>query len=112
MEHFTSKCAGWVARTVILFVSLKAMAADYQSTIDALTRGLPIDVSEFIVRRVDCNHWAGEEPYDDERAKDIRDAMAKLGCQTIGQDDSALRRVYAGNAKVLKALDDAQKLSF
>jgi len=88
------------------------MAADYQATMDALTRGSPRDVSDFIVRRVDCNHWAGEEAIDDERRQEIQDAMDRLNCQAIDEDERSLRHSYANNPKVLRALDEARNVVF
>ena len=88
------------------------MAADYEETMNALTEGQPPDVVEFVLRRVGCNHWLGEEPFDDDRAKEIQGVIEQLKCQTIEQDEKALRRLHVDDARALKAIVDARDLAF
>jgi hypothetical protein len=85
-------------------------AADYQSTMEALTKGLPPDARALVHRIVDCNHWGGEEPYDAARKAEIETAMTRLDCNNLSRDEAALRRRYAANRAVLDALDRAHKL--
>ncbi len=84
--------------------------ADYQSTMDALTRGLPADASALVYRIVDCNHWGGEEPYDAARKREIEAAMTRLDCNNLSRDETALRRRYATNRALLDAIDKADKV--
>ncbi|MCW5746449.1 MAG: hypothetical protein KIT36_09645 [Alphaproteobacteria bacterium] len=86
--------------------------ADYQSTMEALTRGLPRDASALVYRIVGCNHWGGEEPYDDARKAEIDKAMRELDCDRLDRDEADLRRRHAGDPAVLKALDQAKELAF
>jgi hypothetical protein len=83
---------------------------DYQSTMDALTRGLPPDASALVYRIVDCNHWGGEEPYDNARKAEIEKAMDQLDCNGLSRDEASLRRRYAADRVVLDAFDKAHKL--
>ncbi|WP_337270335.1 hypothetical protein [Oryzifoliimicrobium ureilyticus] len=66
---------------------------------------LPFDVTAFLDRRAQCQHWSGEEPYDAERAKQIEVALQKLHCDRLDADEAWLRRQHARNMGVIKALD-------
>jgi hypothetical protein len=92
---------------ILATASFAAMAADENDPVDALTKGQPPEVAAFIVRFVGCGHWAGEEPYDKERAAEIATALKELKCERIEEDEKNLRSRYARNPRVLKALDDA-----
>ena len=88
------------------------LAADYQSTMEALTRGLPSEAAGLIYRIVDCNHWGGEEPYDDARKTDIEAAMSRLRCNDLERDVAIARQRYATSPEVLDAIDKAKTLAF
>jgi hypothetical protein len=79
---------------------------------EALTHDMPAEVSEFIFRMVECSHWAGEEPFDEQRAVTIRQAVERLRCEAIDQDESSLRGAYEVNPRVLRAIDEAKQLAF
>jgi len=75
----------------------------------ALREGMPPDVSEFIRRAVICNHWAGEEPYDDDRRDQINSAVKSMGCLELNADQKALRSQYANQGEVLKRISQSRK---
>jgi hypothetical protein len=75
----------------------------------ALREGMPPDVSEFIRRAVICNHWAGEEPYDDDRREQINRAVKRMGCLELDADQNALRSRYASQGEVLKRISQSRK---
>ena len=75
----------------------------------ALREGMPPDVSEFIRRAVICNHWAGEEPYDDDRRDQINSAVKSMGCLELDADQKALRSQYANQGEVLKRISQSRK---
>ncbi len=83
-------------------------ASDDPPALAALRQGMPTDVSDFIRRAVVCNHWAGEEPYDDERRAQIHAAVQSLRCRALDADQAALRTKYAGHAEVLGRLKRAR----
>ena len=58
-----------------------AYANDFDDApqVKALAKGMPEDIAFFIARTAECNHWAGEEPYDKDRASDIRNAVETAG---------------------------------
>src|SRR5207253_2731997 len=62
------------------------------------------DVRDFLQRRTDCQHWAGEEGYDAARRAEISAAYVKLRCATLEADEAALKTRYSGNAAIQKAL--------
>jgi hypothetical protein len=64
----------------------------------------PQDVTDFVKRRADCRHWAGEEGYDAARRTEINAAYAKLRCGTLEADEAALKLRYSGDASVQQAL--------
>ena len=101
----------WAVMAMVGPVWAGPALADYQSTMDALTRGLPADASALIYRIVDCNHWGGEEPYDAARKAEIEAAMNKLDCNNLSRDEAILRRRYGANRAVIEAFDKAHKLT-
>ena len=66
---------------------------------------LPVDARQVVERLAACSHFAGEFNGDrSERDKEIAAATAKLRCETIEQDASAIRTRYVGNRAVQEAL--------
>lgn len=65
---------------------------------------LPDEVRRFLDRREQCQHWAGEEPYDTDRAQDIAAAMRDLDCDRIEADEAVLRHRYARRREIIRAL--------
>jgi hypothetical protein len=63
------------------------------------------EVRDFLQRRTDCQHWAGEEGYDAARRAEINAAYAKLRCATLETDEAALKTRYSGNAALRQALE-------
>lgn len=57
-------------------------------------RGLPADVQHFIVRHKDCEHWAGEEPYNAPRRREIERGIA-ASCKGLDASAVTLRKRYA-----------------
>ena len=64
----------------------------------------PAPVRAFIQRRQGCNHWSGEEAYDQDRAKEIAAALRQLRCREIEADGTALRRRYVRQPEILDLL--------
>ena len=83
-------------------------ASDDPPQLAALHKGMPPDVSDFIRRAVVCNHWAGEEPYDEDRRAQISGAVQSLRCRALDADQAALSRQYAGQPEVLRRLKRAR----
>jgi hypothetical protein len=66
-------------------------------------RGQPADVQRFIVRYDDCGHWAGEEPYDADRKREIDAAIAQT-CKGNDAIAARLRQRYAKNPTIQAVL--------
>jgi hypothetical protein len=67
------------------------------------------DVRDFLQRRQDCNHWAGEEGYDAARKAEINAAYTKLRCATLDAEEPELKRRYNNHPALLKVLDAARR---
>lgn len=76
----------------------------------AAQRPLPVDVTRFLDRRAECEHWMGEEPYDAERRAQIEDAIDDLRCAKLERDEARLRERYGARPDVIIALDEIAAL--
>ena len=70
---------------------------------------LPREVGQFVERRMECDHWTGEEAYDKARGREINRAIRELRCERIERDDRRLMERYSGSPKVLEALRIARE---
>ena len=69
----------------------------------------PQDIYEFLGRRDDCNHFAGEfsgEPADRARDKQIDRTMTEMRCNSVEADERKLRKKYQGKPDMLKWLNE------
>ncbi len=82
----------------------------FEQDIRELKVNLPADAARFIDRRVGCNHWWGEEPFDSERAQEISRALEHFRCERLEKDEQALFKKYKDSARVIQALKKAQRL--
>lgn len=69
---------------------------------------VPAEVFAWVGRRMNCAHWMGEEPYDAERAAEIRAAVARGRCDALEADLEALNREYADREAILDMLARAE----
>ena len=97
----------FIASALIMNVAQLAFA---HPEVRALQKDVPQEVAALIHRIVECNYWAGEEPYDKKRAAHIQRAVKKLRCDQLDRDEQRLQRKYGSKPKVLKALADAKAL--
>lgn len=80
---------------------------------DALTslaQQVPAGVFAWVQRRMACDHWGGEEPYDVERAAQIEAALSEARCDTLETDGQTLRRTHADDDAVLAILARAEAM--
>ncbi len=68
--------------------------------IDAAMR-VPAEVFEWMGRRLQCDHWQGEEGYDADRRAQIAAAVRDLRCEAEPADGAALKVKYADNAMLM-----------
>ncbi len=97
-------------KTSILLLILAIPASTFADNIAAAK--VPKDVLSLTTRIRDCNHWAGEEPYDQPRAAEIAKAMKQLRCDRLDSDEKKIREKYKSNKEVLEAIDQAKNLPY
>jgi hypothetical protein len=85
-------------------VVLSALLAIVAGLGQAAPTALPKDVRDFISHRASCDHWRGEDGYDDERRADIAWASCQA-CQGTDAQLASLKRKHWTNAKVTAELD-------
>ena len=78
------------------------------STFDERVARQPKDVRTLVDRITGCDHWAGEEPYDADRRRQIESALRDLKCNRIDRDAAKLRLRYWGNSEVVNLIDEAR----
>ena len=69
---------------------------------------LPKDVETFVEKRDQCDHFRGEEPYDDARATDLGEMLKKY-CKGTDKDLARLRKKYSKNKAAKEALDGYER---
>jgi hypothetical protein len=100
-----------ICALALIGLCVSAKATPYDDKLAALTHGLPKDIRDFIDRRANCNHWAGEDAYDTERRAQIEAATNQLGCGHLEKDEVALGRRYSKNGRALRALRVSKDLN-
>ena len=88
-----------------------ASLASADEALDHLKQGLPSPVAQFVERAANCNHWAGEEPYDAERAAEINKAISELRCSSLDADEARLLKRYKGNTAIERAIREGRQYS-
>ena len=64
-------------------------------------------VARFVERAQMCEHWMGEEPYDDARRAEINRNLNDLRCTTIRRDGEALKLSRKDRPEDLRRIDEA-----
>jgi hypothetical protein len=64
---------------------------------------LPEDVARFIERRDGCDHFRGEEAYDEERRQFLLQKMIET-CKGTDRQLAALKKKYRGQKQVMEKL--------
>lgn len=100
----------WSTLFLLISIALQALAEDlpymeYKKPIfDAelfqlrLKEVLPPDAAEYINNFRSCQHWGGEEPYDDERANQISEAI-KSSCTGLDDKEKLIKAKYPAGSK-------------
>jgi hypothetical protein len=74
-----------------------------------LTKGQSKDVAAIAERIAMCTHFAGEEPYDAARRREIASAIKKYRCDRLDRDEAVLRKRYKDNHAALAVLQKARE---
>ena len=64
-------------------------------------------VTRFVERAQMCEHWMGEEPYDDARRAEIDRNLNDLRCTTIRRDGEALKLSRRDRPHDVRRIDEA-----
>ena len=64
-------------------------------------------VTRFLERAEMCEHWMGEEPYDDARRAEIDRNQRDLRCTTVRRDGEALKLSRRDRPDDLRRIDEA-----
>lgn len=83
----------FLAASLIGVLALAAQAQD-----------LPPDVESFLARRSACEHFIGEEPYDEERRRFLA-LRIRQACSGINEQGAATRELHRDSPAVLEALE-------
>lgn len=97
--------------TLVMYVCIFATGivyAGYDEDVAAINKGMPKSIQQFNKRQIECNHWAGEEPYDKARAKEIATAFEKLKCDTLEKDEIKLIRKYKSRPSIIESINKAK----
>ncbi len=81
---------------LIFACSLSANAEEHGS--------LPADVEKFVKRRELCDHFRGEEPYDEERRRFLAMRLNET-CRGTDIELARLKGKYQGNSPIMKVLE-------
>lgn len=93
----------------LYFVLLASICHAETDPLTDLTRGQPKDVAAIAERIAMCRHFAGEEPYDAARRKEIASAMKKYRCDKLDTDEAVLRKRYKDNHAAIAVLQKAHE---
>jgi hypothetical protein len=100
-----------ILRTALIAVCLIALPGCSEATppvaapakVEAIAPTLPADVTQFIATRTDCDHFRGEEAYDEARGKFLAEQLEKT-CKGSDKALKDLRTRYDKRADVTAAL--------
>jgi hypothetical protein len=73
---------------------------------DARSAAIPADVRSFVIDAQGCNHFAGEEPYDTERAAFLKKNIDKM-CTGIKERHQKLAAKYDTNPDAAALIAEA-----
>lgn len=90
-----------VARTVAPILMLLSMATP---TPAASEETIPPDVQSYLDRRRACEHFLGEEPYDDGRRRFLQLRILQT-CSGINEQGEATRQLHRDSPEILKLLE-------
>ncbi len=65
----------------------------------------PDDITRFITRREECDHFRGEEAYDEERGRFLRENLERT-CKGTDAELAELKRKYANRDDLTKRLSE------
>ena len=85
-----------------MLIALFVFAPCYSAAADQ-TDEWPADVATFIEQRDLCDHFRGEEPYDEERRKFLEKNIVEL-CTGTDSKLANLKEKFRGNSAIIERL--------
>ncbi len=77
---------------------------DVQDAFLSIAATVPTDIYDYAGRRLACDHWGGEDPYDADRRAEIEAAVTELRCSSLGTDGEALKAKYRHRRPLLERI--------
>jgi hypothetical protein len=99
--------AGWL----LALAAMEPLSAPEEAALRVRTAMQPPAVQEFVQRRAWCNHWSGEEGYDDSRRAQIERALGELRCGTVRGEELFLARHFAARPDIVALLRESREMS-
>lgn len=91
---------------MMLSLSAIAKVIPWEEKFNSYIKGLPRDVTALLKRMDGCNHFGGEEPYDEARAEEISKAVNTLKCTDVENDKKNLMKKYKARPKIIKKINN------
>lgn len=73
--------------------------------VESLSQGALPEIREHITRRLGCFHWEEAHPPAMKRTPYIKQAIRRLRCDDLNEQEALLRKVYAKHEPSIRALD-------
>ncbi len=89
----------------LLAVSAHAAITPWDEKVNAYVKGLPKDVVALLRRMESCQHYGGEEPYDQARRKQIEVAVQKLRCDRLDADKEKALKKHAKKPVIIEKIN-------
>ena len=100
----------------VIQVSDYERCVEQQGPVDPVARLIkdqPEDVTDLMIRINGCNYLQGDWPYAEEvQKKQIATDLATLKCSDVPGTEKQIREKYAGNAKVIEAIDAVKRIEY
>ncbi len=94
----------WMQYYPFWFSSPQAEPTPWQAKFNSYIKGLPKDAVSLLERIDGCDHFGGEEPYDEQRKKEILKAVTKLKCDNLNKDRNALLKKYKKQTSIVNKI--------
>ena len=78
------------------------------AVLPAFAQQLPAEVATFIADQQNCEHFSGEEPYDEERRAFLNEQLQ--GCDQLESRRTKLQQRYASDPGLLRLLEQQPPL--
>lgn len=89
---------------LILVSTALAEPTPWQAKFNSYVKGLPQDAVSLLERVDGCDHFGGEEPYDEQRRKETLEAVTKLKCDSVDKDRDALLKKYKKQSPIVNKI--------